>query len=641
MADYMNAQIRILIVEDSEEDTIILLHTLRKGGYDPYYIRVETAEEMISSLESEKWDLVISDYILPSFNGLTALKILRERDLDLPFIIISGRIGEDTAVEAMKLGANDYLIKGAISRLIPAIERELHDASIRRGKKMAEAELIKSEQRYKRLVNAVTDYIYHVKLEEGVAVSTSHGPGCFAVTGYTTEEYIENPALWYEMILEEDRQSVKELSEKLAAREEVAPIEHRITRKDGSIRWVMNTIVPRYDTAGNIAAYDGLVSDITERKRNEEALLLQSTALNAAANAIVLTDPQGQILWANPAFEALTGYSLPDIKGKTMSLLQSGMHSGEFYAALWKEISEGNVWHGEMINRRKDGSTYPEEQTITPVRGAGGVITHFIAIKQDITHRKLAEQALLDNAQMVLEMEVGKKIQLALLPERPPAIPGVKVAGNLVAASHVGGDYYDFLQRGAEGIDLVIADVTGHSIGSALIMAEARGLLHSLYATDIPVSEILRSLGRLLYDDLTRAELFVTIFYARYDKQTNIIRYANAGHNPPLLYSAARLTFTELDAEGLVQGVIIDFPYEEGEVTVSKGDILVLFTDGIIESTAASGDMFGLGRLMSIISGMPDEEPDVIIKEVFLKLSEFTGTKTFKDDVSIVVVKFS
>ncbi|MBT0664977.1 SpoIIE family protein phosphatase [Geobacter pelophilus] len=637
----MNHHIRILIVEDSEEDTILLLHALRKGGYDPTYIRVETEEDMISALETQQWDLVISDYVLPVFNGLTALKVLRERDLDLPFIIISGRIGEDTAVEAMKMGANDYLIKGSISRLIPAIEREIQEAATRRGKKLAEAELIKSEQRYKRLVNAVTDYIYHVKVANGSVASTSHGPGCLAVTGYTSDEYAENPSLWYEMIIDEDRPLVQELSRKIAAREEIGPIEHRITRKDGTIRWVMNTVVPRYNTAGNLVAYDGLVSDITERKKAEEELLLQSTALNAAANAIVITDVQGRVLWTNQAFEALTGYPLNEIIGQSLNLLKSGNHGPDFYAGLWQDISEGKVWHGEMINRRKDGSLYNEEQTITPVRSGTGEISHYIAIKQDITQRKLAEKALLDNAQMMMEMEVGKKIQLSLLPEHPPAIPGVTIAGNLVAASHVGGDYYDYFQRGSQGIDLVIADVTGHSIGSALIMAEARGLLHSLYTTDISVAEILQSLGRLLYDDLSRAELFVTIFYARYDSQSNLLSYADAGHNPPLMYNRETRSFQELDAEGLMLGVKIDFHYEERQVSIREGDLLVLFTDGIIEACNPSGELFGLDRLKKLISDKSSEEPAMIIEALFRELSLFTLTSAFQDDVSMVVVKFT
>ncbi|WP_041972860.1 SpoIIE family protein phosphatase [Geobacter sp. OR-1] len=637
----MNRTIRILIVEDSEEDTILLLHALHKGGYDPEYLRVETESEMITALETQQWDMVISDYVLPVFNGLTALKILRERDLDLPFIIISGRIGEDTAVEAMKLGANDYLIKGSISRLIPAIERELQEAETRRGKKLAEAELIKSEQRYKRLVNAVTDYIYHVRVENSVVVSTSHGPGCYAVTGYTSEEYTANPDLWYEMILDEDRELVQELSRKIAAREEVSPAEHRIIRKDGTIRWVINTVVPRYNTAGNLVAYDGLVSDITERKQAEEELLLQSTALNAAANAIVITDVNGKALWANPAFESLTGYPPNEITGRSLNILKSGKHDQEFYADLWRNISEGKVWHGEMVNRRKDGSFYTEEQTITPVRGRNAEIRYYIAIKQDITQRKMAERALLENAQMVLEMEVGKKIQLALLPEHPPAIPGVKIAGNLVAASHVGGDYYDYFQRGANGIDLVIADVTGHSVGSALIMAEARGLLHSLYTTDISVAEILQRLGRLLYEDLTRAELFVTIFYARYDSQSRLLSYANAGHNPPLLFHGADRSFSELDAEGLVLGVQIGFPCEEQQIAIHEGDLLVLFTDGIIESRNPDGELFGLERFKTVISDKASEEPGTIIDELFKELSAFTVTNTFQDDVSIVVAKFA
>jgi len=132
----------------------------------------------------------------------------------------------------------------------------------------------------------------------------------------------------------------------------------------------------------------------TERKRAEEVLRLRSGALEAAANAIIITDGKGAIVWANAAFTTYTGYTVAEALGKKMGLLKSGKHDPVFYQNLWKTISSGSVWRGDIINRRKDGTFYPEEMTITPMKNSQGVITHFIAVKQDITERKQAEWTL-------------------------------------------------------------------------------------------------------------------------------------------------------------------------------------------------------------------------------------------------------
>jgi PAS domain S-box-containing protein len=126
----------------------------------------------------------------------------------------------------------------------------------------------------------------------------------------------------------------------------------------------------------------------------EQQLRLLSTAVNAAANGIVLTDRNGRLLWANPSFSVLTGYDWQEVTGKNLSFLKSGAHDDAFYRSLWDTIQTGRVWQGDMVNRRKDGTIYYEEQTITPVVGTGGGITNFIAIKQDVSARRKAEQAL-------------------------------------------------------------------------------------------------------------------------------------------------------------------------------------------------------------------------------------------------------
>jgi hypothetical protein len=141
----MNKRLRILIVEDSEDDVLLLRREIRKGGYDAVIERVETPESMKMALEKGKWDVIISDYILPKFSGLAALGILKGTGLDLPFIIVSGKIGEDIPVDAMKAGAHDYIMKGNLKRLVPAVERELREAEIRRERRNA-LEAVKTER---------------------------------------------------------------------------------------------------------------------------------------------------------------------------------------------------------------------------------------------------------------------------------------------------------------------------------------------------------------------------------------------------------------------------------------------------------------------------------------------------------------
>jgi PAS domain S-box-containing protein len=141
--------------------------------------------------------------------------------------------------------------------------------------------------------------------------------------------------------------------------------------------------------------------DITEHRNFEARLRLQAAALEAAHNGIVITDREGKILWVNPGFATLTGYTSAESVGQNLRVLKSGKHPPAFYKDLWDTILGGDVWHGELTNRRKDGTLYEEEMTITPVRDEAGAVTHFIAIKQDITERKRGEDELFQSRQML------------------------------------------------------------------------------------------------------------------------------------------------------------------------------------------------------------------------------------------------
>lgn len=276
----MTTELQLLIVEDSEDDARLLLRELQTCGYGPNWERVDTPESMESALAAQQWDIVVSDFSMPRFSGLDALQMVRESGQDIPFIIVSGNIGEETAVEAMRSGAHDYLIKGNLARLAPAIEREMAEAEVRRKRRQAEDALWESEGRYRILLESVTDYIYTTHVEEGRPVVTTHGPGCRAVTGYCADAFAADPGLWLRMVPEEDRAAVLRQADAVLAGMELSALEHRIIHKDGRICWIRNTPVPRHNQEGSLIAFDGIITDITNLK-NLESQLLQSQKMEA------------------------------------------------------------------------------------------------------------------------------------------------------------------------------------------------------------------------------------------------------------------------------------------------------------------------------------------------------------------------
>ncbi len=258
----MGTPINVLLIEDSVDDAELIIHELSQGGFTPRWKRVQDKASYVEALK-EKPEVILSDFKLPQFSAPPALTLLQESRLDIPFIIVSGTIGEERAVECLKAGATDYVLKDRLPRLVPAIRRALREAQER-----------------------------------------------------------------------------------------------------------------------------------AERRQVEANLHLQTTALEAAANGILITDPEGRILYVNSSFCDMSGYRPEECIGANPRFLKSGKHDERFYRKLWDTILAGKVWRGEVVNQRKDGSLFQAEMTITPVRGAGGETTHFIAVKQDVSERKAMQQEL-------------------------------------------------------------------------------------------------------------------------------------------------------------------------------------------------------------------------------------------------------
>jgi PAS domain S-box-containing protein len=223
----------------------------------------------------------------------------------------------------------------------------------------------------------------------------SWNPSAQKTFGYSPQEAIGRSGSM--LIPPELRGEVTGTPERIKRGQSIHHYETVRMRKDGRRIHVAITVSPITDRKGHVKGSSTISRDITGRKQAEALLQLRTKALEAAANGILITDRDGVIVWSNEAASALTGYSADELLGRNPRILKSGKQDAAFYQSLWQTILAGKVWRGEIINRHKNGSLYTGEMTITPVRDSGGAITHFIGIKQDITERKRAEQALRDS----------------------------------------------------------------------------------------------------------------------------------------------------------------------------------------------------------------------------------------------------
>ncbi|HUI07519.1 MAG TPA: PAS domain S-box protein [Verrucomicrobiae bacterium] len=256
----------------------------------------------------------------------------------------------------------------------------------------AEEALRESETRYRTLVEEIPAITYIAALDEA-STTLYISPQVEQVLGFTPADYRANPDSWRQHVHPADSERVMAQLRRTQRSGGPFDCEYRMLDHSGNVVWVRDKAVVVRNEAGQPLVLQGVMLDVTERLQAEETMQLQSTALEAAANGIVITDREGRILWINPAFAKLTGYKPSEVIGKNPRVLKSGQHTKAFYRNLWQTVLSGRVWHGEIINKRKNGSLYTEEMTITPVCNAAGEITHFIAIKQDITEWKLAEES--------------------------------------------------------------------------------------------------------------------------------------------------------------------------------------------------------------------------------------------------------
>lgn len=262
-------------------------------------------------------------------------------------------------------------------------------------RKRTEDAVRKSEQRYRELLDSVTNYIYTVRVENGKPVGTTHGPGCAAVTGYTSEELSTDPFLWYRMVLDADKQIVLDQAARVLAGERPSAIEHRVVHKNGNIVWIRNTIVPRFDNQGRLTAYDGLISDITERRRSDEFV---RNILESVDEGFLVISRDYTVISANKAFCAQIGKPVEAIIGRkchdvSHGLLQPCYEQGED-CAVRQTFGTGAPQTVIHTHRDRDGNPVFVETKSYPLKDERGNITAAIEIVNNITERRTLEDQL-------------------------------------------------------------------------------------------------------------------------------------------------------------------------------------------------------------------------------------------------------
>jgi diguanylate cyclase (GGDEF)-like protein/PAS domain S-box-containing protein len=261
--------LRVLLVEDTPDDAVLLMRALVKGGFAPEHVRVDTADAMRGALAAGGWDIVISDYSLPEFSAFQALEMTKRHNPDLPFIIVSGNIGEDVAVGAMRAGAQDYLLKHNLKRLVPAVSRELDEAASRRSRLAAEEALRENRNRLDSILNSLGDIVWSVGLP---AMQIEYlNPATETIYGRPLDAILGSAEKWLKTVHPEDRERMSAyVGNTLAGGSNSA--EFRIVRPDGTVRWLFDRSRVIVDERGRKLRIDGVASDITRHKESQELL---------------------------------------------------------------------------------------------------------------------------------------------------------------------------------------------------------------------------------------------------------------------------------------------------------------------------------------------------------------------------------
>ena len=365
-------------------------------------IRVDSEIDYLNSLNLLP-DVILSDWVLTNFSGLRALQILIEKKVGTPFIVYSGRLGEETAIEALHRGAFDYVIKDRPEKLGEVIRNALQ-------KKILIEEHNRNEEIFALQTAALNATANPIVITDNIGTIEWVNPAFTTMTGYSTVESIgKNPR---------DLLKSGQVKPKVYKQMWDTIIGGGVWRgelinrkKDGQLYYETQTITPVKNSAGLISHFISIKEDITGSKNAEDTFNKLSHVVEQTTEIVLITDPEGIIEYVNPAFEIITGYSKGEVLGKSPQLIKSDVHNPEDYKDLWKTILAGKIYNGILVNRKKNGDLFYQDTIISPLRDEGGNTTHFVSTGIDITEKIRGEA---ESKNRYAELEAVNQISTAL-----------------------------------------------------------------------------------------------------------------------------------------------------------------------------------------------------------------------------------
>ncbi len=385
------------------------------------------------------------------------------------------------------------------------------------------------------------------------------------------------------------------------------------------------------NATGAITAAAMVFSDVTESLLHQQTGSLLSQVVEQIADGVFLTDRQGFIEYVNPAFEAMTGFSPHEVRGKTPRILKSGALDAGFYKQLWTELTAGHPFQGTLVNRKKTGELYHVEETIVPLLDRAGIPTHFVAVMRDITEG-LARQ------EREVQLRMARQIQQKFYCT-PPVVPGFEIAAQAYPAYHTSGDYFDFIPLSNGRLAIAVGDVEGHGFGSALVMALTRAYMRSFAAMGLEVDEILTQVNRMLVQDLGSG-CFVTLILASLDAPNRTLVYASAGHVPGYVIGESGQIEWSLESSGPPLGLFPEITLARSpSIPLQAGQLLVLLTDGITESTSPEGEEWGVEGALDYLRSCRDLTAHELVDGLYREARRYACNELQQDDITSVIIK--